>query len=124
MKNDIHPDYHLIDVKLTDGTVVQMRSTYGAEGDTAVAGHRPVGTPGLDGRHLAPDGHRRPRVEVQEQVFGPRLLKPENPLQDRTPSRTGTAFFVPRDKGAAAMPQGPQHAAARQHSLCKTVPRG
>ena len=34
MKNDIHPDYHLIDVKLTDGTVVQMRSTYGAEGDT------------------------------------------------------------------------------------------
>ena len=34
MKKDIHPDYHLIDVKLTDGTVVQMRSTYGAEGDT------------------------------------------------------------------------------------------
>ena len=34
MKKEIHPDYHLIDVKLTDGTVVQMRSTYGAEGDT------------------------------------------------------------------------------------------
>ncbi|WP_101068696.1 50S ribosomal protein L31 [Roseovarius salinarum] len=34
MKKDIHPDYHVIDVKLTDGTVVQMRSTYGAEGDT------------------------------------------------------------------------------------------
>ena len=33
MKKDIHPDYHLIDVKLTDGTVVPMRSTYGAEGD-------------------------------------------------------------------------------------------
>ncbi|SHL38342.1 LSU ribosomal protein L31P [Roseovarius litoreus] len=34
MRKDIHPDYHVIDVKLTDGTVVQMRSTYGAEGDS------------------------------------------------------------------------------------------
>ena len=34
MRKDIHPDYHVIDVKLTDGTVVQMRSTYGAEGES------------------------------------------------------------------------------------------
>lgn len=34
MKKDIHPDYHLIDVKLTDGTLVQMKSCYGKEGDT------------------------------------------------------------------------------------------
>ncbi len=34
MKKDLHPDYHMIDVKMTDGTVVQMRSTFGAEGDT------------------------------------------------------------------------------------------
>ena len=34
MKQKIHPDYHVIDVKMTDGTIVQMRSTYGAEGDT------------------------------------------------------------------------------------------
>ncbi len=34
MRKDIHPDYHVIDVKLTDGTIVQMRSTYGAEGDS------------------------------------------------------------------------------------------
>lgn len=32
MKKDIHPDYHLIDVKLTDGTVIQMKSTWGTEG--------------------------------------------------------------------------------------------
>ena len=32
MKKDIHPDYHVVDVKLVDGTVVQMRSTYGSEG--------------------------------------------------------------------------------------------
>ncbi|MBK1635911.1 50S ribosomal protein L31 [Rhodovulum adriaticum] len=34
MKKGIHPDYHIIDVKLTDGTVVQMKSAYGKEGDT------------------------------------------------------------------------------------------
>lgn len=34
MKKDIHPDYHMIDVKMTDGSIVKMRSTYGAEGDT------------------------------------------------------------------------------------------
>ncbi len=33
MKKDLHPDYHLIDVKMTDGTVVQMKSTWGKEGD-------------------------------------------------------------------------------------------
>ena len=33
MKKDIHPDYHVIDVKMTDGTVFQTRSTYGAEGE-------------------------------------------------------------------------------------------
>jgi large subunit ribosomal protein L31 len=34
MKKDIHPDYHDINVVLTDGTTFQTRSTYGKEGDT------------------------------------------------------------------------------------------
>jgi len=34
MRADIHPEYHMINVKLVDGTVVQMRSTWGSEGDT------------------------------------------------------------------------------------------
>ncbi len=34
MKKDIHPEYHSINVKMTDGTEVQMRSTWGKEGDT------------------------------------------------------------------------------------------
>ncbi|TCM82548.1 50S ribosomal protein L31 [Rhodovulum steppense] len=33
MRKDIHPDYHVIDVKMTDGTVIQMKSTYGKAGD-------------------------------------------------------------------------------------------
>jgi large subunit ribosomal protein L31 len=34
MKKDIHPDYHTINVVLTDGSTFQTRSTYGKEGDT------------------------------------------------------------------------------------------
>jgi len=34
MKKDIHPDYHFVEVKMTDGTMLKMRSTWGKEGDT------------------------------------------------------------------------------------------
>lgn len=34
MKADIHPDYHKITVKMTDGTTFETFSTYGKEGDT------------------------------------------------------------------------------------------
>jgi large subunit ribosomal protein L31 len=34
VKSGIHPEYHLIDVRMTDGTVVQMKTTWGKEGDT------------------------------------------------------------------------------------------
>ncbi|UPH72419.1 50S ribosomal protein L31 [Abyssibius alkaniclasticus] len=33
MKNDIHPEYHTITVKMTDGTEFQTRTTWGKEGD-------------------------------------------------------------------------------------------
>ena len=33
MKTDIHPDYHMIKVVMTDGTEYETRSTWGAEGD-------------------------------------------------------------------------------------------
>ena len=33
MKADIHPDYHFITVKMTDGSTYQVRSTWGKEGD-------------------------------------------------------------------------------------------
>ena len=32
MKKDIHPDYHTITVKLTDGSTYETRSTYQQEG--------------------------------------------------------------------------------------------
>ena len=33
MKRDIHPDYHFINVKMTDGTTYKTRSTYGKTDD-------------------------------------------------------------------------------------------
>lgn len=34
MKSDIHPEYHMIKVVMTDGTEYMTRSTWGSEGDT------------------------------------------------------------------------------------------
>ena len=34
MKSDIHPQYHMIKVVMTDGTEFMTRSTYGKDGDT------------------------------------------------------------------------------------------
>lgn len=33
MRKDIHPDYHMIEVKMIDGTIFKARSTWGKEGD-------------------------------------------------------------------------------------------
>jgi large subunit ribosomal protein L31 len=33
MKQDTHPDYHFIEIKMTDGSKYKTRSTYGSEGD-------------------------------------------------------------------------------------------
>jgi len=34
VRSGIHPEYHLIDVRMTDGTMIQMKTTWGKEGDT------------------------------------------------------------------------------------------
>ena len=49
MKKDIHPDYHNITVKMTDGTTYETRSTYGAEGDTLVLDIDPTAHPAWTG---------------------------------------------------------------------------
>ena len=45
MKKDIHPDYHNITVRMTDGSTYETRSTYGAEGDTLVLDIDPTSHP-------------------------------------------------------------------------------
>lgn len=63
MKKDIHPDYHMITVAMTDGTTYQTRSTYGKEGDTLQLDIDPKTHPAWTGgdRHLVDRGGRLSR---------------------------------------------------------------
>ena len=49
MKNDLHPDYHFIEVKMTDGSTYVTRSTYGKEGDTLTLDIDPTAHPAWTG---------------------------------------------------------------------------
>jgi len=49
MKKDTHPDYHMITVKMTDGTEYQTRSTWGKEGDTMTLEIDPTAHPAWTG---------------------------------------------------------------------------
>jgi large subunit ribosomal protein L31 len=49
VKDSIHPDYHTISVRMTDGTVVAMRSTWGKEGDTMQLDIDPLSHPAWTG---------------------------------------------------------------------------
>lgn len=72
MKNDIHPDYHMIDVKMTDGTVVKMRSTYGSEGDTLTLDIDPSAHPAWTGggHKLMDTGGRVSKFKQKYDGFG------------------------------------------------------
>ena len=50
MKKDIHPDYHMIEVKMTDGTTYGVRSTWGKEGDTMSLDIDPLAHPAWTGQ--------------------------------------------------------------------------
>ena len=49
MKQGIHPDYHMITVKMTDGTTYQTRSTWGKEGDVMTLEIDPTSHPAWTG---------------------------------------------------------------------------
>jgi large subunit ribosomal protein L31 len=49
MKKNIHPDYHMIKVQMTDGTVYETRSTWGAEGELLLLDIDPLAHPAWTG---------------------------------------------------------------------------
>ena len=71
MKKDTHPDYHTIKVALTDGTEYEMRSTYGAEGDTLTLDIDPTSHPAwnADSDHLVDRGGRLSRFKEKYEGF-------------------------------------------------------
>ena len=60
MKANIHPDYHTINVVMTDGTQYSTRSTWGKEGDTMNLDIDPTTHPAWTGgsQHLLDRGGR------------------------------------------------------------------
>lgn len=73
MKNDIHPDYHMIKVQMTDGTVFETRSTWGKEGDVLALDIDPLSHPAWTGgkQQVAEGG----RVAQFNKRFGGLSLK-------------------------------------------------
>jgi large subunit ribosomal protein L31 len=72
MKADIHPDYHLVKVTMTDGSTVEMRSTYGKEGDTITLDIDPSAHPAWTGgsQRLMDTGGRVSRFKKKFEGFG------------------------------------------------------
>lgn len=72
MKKNIHPDYHMIDVKMTDGTIVKMRSTYGKEGATLTLDIDPSSHPAWTGgsTRLMDTGGRVSRFKKKYEGLG------------------------------------------------------
>jgi large subunit ribosomal protein L31 len=55
MKEKIHPEYHEINVVMTDGTSYKTRSTYGKAGDTLRLDIDPKSHPAWTGVHRLMD---------------------------------------------------------------------
>jgi large subunit ribosomal protein L31 len=72
VKKNIHPDYHFIDVKMTDGSTVRMRSTYGQEGDTLTLDIDPTSHPAWTGgsTRLMDTGGRVSRFKKKYEGLG------------------------------------------------------
>ena len=71
MKADIHPDYHMIKVVMTDGTEYETRSTWGAEGDVMRLDIDPKSHPAWTGvRRILDSGGRVAQFNKRFAVLG------------------------------------------------------
>jgi large subunit ribosomal protein L31 len=71
MKSDIHPNYHTITVKMTDGTEFVTRTTWGKEGDTMALDIDPKSHPAWTGgsQQLLDRGGRLSRFQKRFSGF-------------------------------------------------------
>jgi large subunit ribosomal protein L31 len=71
MKAEIHPDYHTITVKMTDGSEFTTRSTWGKEGDVLHLDIDPTSHPAWTGgqQHLMDRGGRVSRFQKKFSGF-------------------------------------------------------
>ena len=73
MKAEIHPDYHMITVVMTDGTEYQTRSTWGKAGDKLNLDIDPKSHPAWTGgsQQLMDRGGRVARFQKKFEGIGP-----------------------------------------------------
>lgn len=72
MKADLHPDYHVISVKLTTGDIIQMKSVWGKEGDQLSLDIDPTSHPAWTGggTRLTDTGGRVSRFKKKYEGLG------------------------------------------------------
>jgi large subunit ribosomal protein L31 len=71
MKKGIHPDYHEINVVMTDGTSFKTRSTYGKPGETLRLDIDPKSHPAWTGIHrLVDSGGQLAKFQKRFQGLG------------------------------------------------------
>jgi large subunit ribosomal protein L31 len=72
MKKELHPDYHMIKVVMTDGSEYETRSTYGEEGQTLQLDIDPRTHPAWTGgsQHLIDRGGRLSRFKKKYDFLG------------------------------------------------------
>lgn len=72
MKKDLHPDYHNIKVRMTNGDILDMRSTWGSEGDELALDVDPTTHPAWTGgtQRLMDTGGRVSRFKEKFKGFG------------------------------------------------------
>ena len=82
MKKDIHPEYHTINVVMTDGSTFETRSTYGKEGDTLRLEIDTKSHPAWTGVHRLVDSGGQ--VAKFNKRFASLGIKPQRPTRNRT----------------------------------------
>jgi large subunit ribosomal protein L31 len=82
MKADIHPDYHTVTVKMTDGTEFTTRTTWGKKGDTLHLDIDPKSHPAWTGgqQHLMDRGGRLSRFQKKFGGLGKKYAAQARPL--------------------------------------------
>ena len=71
MKKDTHPDYHEINIVMTDGSEFETRSTMGKEGDTLRLDIDPKTHPAWTGVHrLMDSGGQLAKFNKRFEKFG------------------------------------------------------
>ena len=72
MKKDVHPNYHDINVVMTDGTTFTTRSTWGEPGDTMTLDVDPKSHPAWTGGHqkLVDTGGQVAKFKKRFEGFG------------------------------------------------------